>query len=94
MKSNRDRVRRTRDGRYEVGVYIEKDKLRFVAQVLVPYGLEAVTHRVKTIGPLLTFEDAVAAARSWALEHIPAMYKFPREDLVITLLDGRTLRRA
>ena len=37
MTSNRDRLRRTRDGRYEVGVYIEKDKYaRFVAQVLVP----------------------------------------------------------
>ena len=33
MISNRDRLRRTRDGRYEVGVYIEKDKCaRFVAQ--------------------------------------------------------------
>ena len=59
-----------------------------LAQVLVPYGLEAVTHRVQTIGPLLTFEDAVAAARSWALEHIPAIYMFPQEDLVITLLEG------
>ena len=37
MPSNRDRLRRTPDGRYEVGVYIEKDKYaRYVAQVLVP----------------------------------------------------------
>ena len=26
VKSTRDRLRRTRDGRYEVGVYIEKDE--------------------------------------------------------------------
>ena len=33
MTSPRDRLRRTRDGRYEVGVYIEKDiYARFVAQ--------------------------------------------------------------
>ena len=38
MISNRDRLRRTRDGRYEVGVYIERDKYaRFVAKVLVAY---------------------------------------------------------
>ena len=34
--SNRDKLRRTPDGGYEVGVYIEKDKYaRFVAKVLV-----------------------------------------------------------
>ena len=38
MTTPRDRLRRTRDGRYEVGVYIEKDiYARFVAEVLGPH---------------------------------------------------------
>jgi hypothetical protein len=52
MKSNRDRIRLTRDGRPEVGVYIEKNKFGMhVAQVLVanreePVTREGVGHRV------------------------------------------------
>ena len=89
MTHNRHRVRRTRDGRYEVGVYIEKDKYaRYVAQVLVPYEREGVTQLAKSMGPALTFDLAAKAGHSWALERIPAIYMFPQEDLVITLLDG------
>ena len=37
--SNHTRLRRTRDGRYEVGVYIEKDKYaRFVARARTTHG--------------------------------------------------------
>ncbi len=91
MKPTRDRLRRTRDGRYEVGVYIEKDKYaRFVARVLVPLrgagDAVAVTHLAKTIGPMLAYDDVAKAAHAWALEHIPLMYHFGPEDLEITLL--------
>ncbi len=87
LDSNHDRLRRTRDGRYEVGVYIEKDiYARFVAQVLVPYNEDPVPHLAKTIGPMLAYDDVAKAAHAWALEHIPAIYKFGQEDLVITLL--------
>ena len=87
MNSNRDRLRRTRDGRYEVGVYIEKDKCaQYVAQVLVPYNEDPVPHLAQTIGPMLAYDDVAKAAHAWALEHIPLMYHFGPEDLVITLM--------
>lgn len=89
MPSNRDKLRRTRDGRYEVGVYIEKDKYaRYVAKVLVAYEREGVSQVAMTMPPAPNFDLAAKAGHSWALEHIPAIYKFSPEDLVVTLLDG------
>ena len=44
-----------------------------------------------TMPPAPNFDQAVKAGHSWALEHIPAIYKFDPEDLVITLLDGPEL---
>ena len=77
MAKNRDRLRRTTDGHYEVGVYIEKDKYaRFVAKVLVPYDAEAATHLAMTLDPEPTFELAATAAHSWAQERIPANLRF------------------
>ena len=89
MTANLDRLRRTRDGRYEVGVYIERDKYaRYVAKVLVAYDREGVSQVAMTMPPASNFDLAAKAGHSWALEHIPAIYKFSPEDLVITLLDG------
>ena len=34
------------------------------------------------------FDQAAKVGHSWALEHIPAIYKFSPAKLVITLLDG------
>ena len=77
MISNRDRLRRTRDGRYEVGVYIERDKYaRFVAKVLVAYDREGVSQvacrwrrtstrlrRLVTHGPWSTSQRSTNLAR-------------------------------
>ena len=35
---------------------------------------------------MLAYDDVAKAAHAWALEHIPLMYHFGKEDLVITLL--------
>ena len=59
MPSNRDKLRRTRDGRYEVGVYIEKDKYaRYVAKVLVAYEREGVSQVAMTMPPAPNFDLA------------------------------------
>ena len=68
MISNRGRLRRTRDGRYEVGVYIERDKYaRFVAKVLVAYDREGVSQ--VACRRRRNFDQAAKAGHSWALEH-------------------------
>ena len=41
-----------------------------------------------TMPPAPNFDLAAKSGHSLALEHIPAIYKFNPEDLVITLLDG------
>jgi hypothetical protein len=52
MRSNHDRLRRTPDGRYEVGVYIEKNKYGMhVAQMLVCHLEERLTNQAKVLDP-------------------------------------------
>ena len=88
MAKNRDRLRRTADGRYDVGIYTKRDEHgRFVAQLFLRYeGIEEPI-LAKTMGPEPTFQLAATAARSWTQEHIPAMFHFDPEDLVVAQLD-------
>jgi len=70
-------IDRTRDDRYEVGVYIEKGKYaRFVAKGLVAYEREGVSQVAKTMPAAPNFDLAAKAGHSWALERIPAIYDF------------------
>ena len=65
MTTNRDRLRRTRDGRYEVGVYIERDRFaRYVAKVLVAYEREGVSQVAMTMPPAPNFDLAAKAGHS------------------------------
>ena len=52
------------------------------------YEREGVSQVAMTMPPAPNFDLAAKAGHSWALEHIPAIYKFSPEDLVVTLLDG------
>jgi hypothetical protein len=89
MLTNRDKLRRTRDGRYEAGVYITKNKYaQYVARVLLPYSYGDQTIEAKAFAPEPSFELAAAASRSWALAHIPGIYGISADDLVVTLMDG------
>ena len=48
----RNKIRLTRDGRPEIGVYIEKNKFaQYVARVLVANRNEPVTHEAKVMAP-------------------------------------------
>ncbi len=88
MRSGRERLRRTADGRFECGVFIEKDKYaQYVAHVLVANRHESVTHQAKVMAPEPTFELAAMAAREWAKDHITKIFEVKKEDLVFTLLD-------
>ena len=89
MRSARERLRRTPDGRYEVGVYIEKDKYaKYVAQVLIGYGYNCDPYTVlaREMEPTYTFEESAIAAREWIKEHITKIYEVKWEDMVVTLL--------
>ena len=93
MAHNRDRLRRTRDGLYEVGVYIKKDKHdRFVAQVLVALkgdlvACEVVTGRATALPADTTFEAAAERSFAWALEHVPRVFQVDPGELKVELLD-------
>jgi hypothetical protein len=65
MLTNRDKLRRTRDGHYEAGVYVvQNENAQYVARVLLPYSFGNQTIEAKAFTPEPTFEMAAAAARS------------------------------
>jgi len=88
---NRDKLCRTPDGRYRAGVFVVEDPAgRFRAQVLVARkGVgpgEIIALPAQRLPPQATFEDAVGAARAWALEHLPQIYECAPDDVSLELL--------
>lgn len=88
--NNRDRLCRTRDGRFRAGVFIGRDTRGcFCAEVLVALkgvGQEIVTASAQCLQSQATFEDAAKEAREWALEHLPRIFEFDAQDLAVELL--------